>query len=81
MIIIDVIMITSTGYNEKVIIRFGDKEDMYMNKISIPPIKIKKRIYDNQKFFLIIPVSIQVKIVWISKIKPKDIGCFICVNK
>lgn len=41
-----------------------------MNKINIPPIKIKNKIYENQKDFDKRPVIKQVRIVWKSKINP-----------
>lgn len=33
-----------TIFVENLIIILGDKEDMYINKINIPPIKIKNKI-------------------------------------
>jgi hypothetical protein len=48
-----------------------------MNKINIPPRKIKNKIYGNQKFDVNIPVIKQIKIVWMNNINPIDNGLFI----
>lgn len=37
-------------------------------------------MYENQKFFDIIPLIIDISIVWINNINPIARGCFICVN-
>lgn len=59
---------------------FDANEVMYINKISMPPIKIKNKEYENQKVFIINPVIIQVKIVWFINPKPIDIGWFMLKN-
>lgn len=63
------------------IFSFEDSDDIYINKINIPPMKIKNKIYENQKFLVSSPDFIQVKIVWMSKIIPIDNGCVIWVKR
>lgn len=54
---------------------------MYINKISIPPKKIRKREYENQNVFVKVPVNKEIMIVWhINKI-PIESGWFIKKNK
>lgn len=51
--------------------------DIYMNKINIPPIKIRNKIYDI-KYDLIFKLHVKdEKIVCINKMNPIDNGCFI----
>lgn len=40
----------------------------------------KNKIYENQNLFDIKPSIIDVKIVWISKVKPIASGCFIFIK-
>lgn len=42
--------------------------------------KIKNKIYENQKVFVINPVKMQIKIVWISNVNPNLSGWFIMIN-
>lgn len=53
---------------------------IYINRISIPPTRIRNRIYENQKFEFIFPVISLIRIVCNSKISPIDRGWFIIVN-
>lgn len=56
-------------------------EVMYINKINIPPKKIKNNEYENQKVFVINPENNTIIIVWIINIRPKDRGWVIEKNK
>lgn len=49
---------------------------IYINKINIPPKKIKNKEYENQKDLFIIPENKEIKIVCIISINPIDKGCF-----
>ena len=51
-----------------------------MNNTSIPPKKIKNKIYENQNDTLIRPVEQQIKIVCNNKLRPIAKGCEIWVN-
>lgn len=53
---------------------------MYMNRINIPPIRIRNKIYENQKFWFKFPVINLIITVFISKIIPADRGWFIIIN-
>ena len=46
-----------------------------MNNTSIPPKKIKNKIYENQNDTLIRPVEQQIKIVCNNKLRPIAKGC------
>jgi len=48
---------------ENLKISFDANEVMYINKINIPPIKIRKREYENQKVFVKIPENKAINIV------------------
>ena len=45
-------------------------EVIYMNKINIPPKKIKNNEQENQKVLVISPVNKEIKIVWIINSRP-----------
>lgn len=62
-------------------ISFDAKEVIYINKISIPPKKIKNKEYENQKLILNDPVIKEIIKVWIIKINPIDKGWFINKNE
>lgn len=51
-----------------------------MNKINIPPIIIKNKIYEYQKLKFIKPDIKEINIVCINKIIPEDNGWFININ-
>lgn len=53
---------------------------MYINKISIPPIKIKNNEYENQNVKEKIPVNNEIKIVWVINKSPIVKGWFIIKN-
>jgi hypothetical protein len=53
---------------------------MYINKTNIPPIMIMNRMYENQNLLNIVPLIKHIKVVWVSRISPIAIGCFVCVN-
>lgn len=55
-------------------ISFEDKEVIYINKINIPPIKIRKSEYENQKLRFIEPEKRETHKVLIIKINPIDKG-------
>lgn len=64
-------------FNENLNISFDAIEVIYINKINIPPKKIKNNEYENQKVFVIIPVNNAIIIVWIINNTPIDKGWFI----
>lgn len=47
---------------------------MYINKINIPPINTRNKIYENQKDWEIDPINIEINKVWINKIIPNVNG-------
>lgn len=53
---------------------------MYINKINIPPIMIRVRMYEYQKLLFKQPVISLVEIVWIRSILPIEIGWFMKIN-
>lgn len=53
---------------------------IYINRISIPPIITRNKIYENQKFWYKFPDINVIVIVCRSKINPVDKGCFIIIN-
>ena len=52
-------------------------EVIYMNKINIPPRKIKNNEYENQKDLVNNPVKRAIEIVWIINKIPIDNGWFV----
>lgn len=60
---------------------FEASDVIYINKISIPPIKIKNKEYENQNIKLKIPVNSAIKIVWVIKVNPIVKGWFMNKNK
>jgi hypothetical protein len=53
---------------------------VYINSISIPPIMIMNKMYENQNLLYIVPLMTYTIVVCISNINPMAKGCFICVN-
>lgn len=62
---------------ENLNISFEAIEVIYINKISIPPKKIKNKEYENQKDLVNKPVKRAIEIVWIINKIPIDNGWFI----
>lgn len=62
---------------ENLNISFDAIDVIYINKINIPPKKIKNNEYENQKVFVKIPVNNAIKIVWVINNNPIDSGWFI----
>lgn len=54
---------------------------IYINKINIPPKKIRNNEYENQKDLVNSPVNKAIVIVWIINIIPIERGWFIIVNE
>lgn len=52
-----------------------------MNRIRIPPKKIKNNTYENQKVFEINPIIKEITRVWIIKTIPIAKGCFIIIKE
>jgi hypothetical protein len=61
-------------FKESLKISFEDREVIYINKINIPPIKIKNKEYENQKFIFIEPEKSVIHKVCVINIKPIDKG-------
>lgn len=53
---------------------------MYKKRTNIPPIIIKKIIYEYQKLIIIIPDKIEIQIVCNKSINPMDKGWFKNIN-
>lgn len=62
---------------ENLNISFEAIDVIYINKINIPPKKIKNKEYENQKDFVNKPVNRAMQIVWIINKIPIDKGWFI----
>jgi hypothetical protein len=61
-------------FKKRLNISFDANEVIYINKINIPPIKIKNKEYENQNEYEKYPVNKAIKIVCIIKINPIDKG-------
>jgi len=75
-----VILIKVFLLKENLNISLDARDVIYINKINIPPIKIKNNEYENQNIKVNIPVNIAIKIVWIIRIIPIVRGWFINKN-
>lgn len=62
---------------ENLNISFEAIDVIYINKINMPPKKIKNKEYENQKDFVNKPVNRAMQIVWIINKIPIDKGWFI----